>query len=96
MNDDELVKAFKNLFDNSKYVPDPISLEGASAYMQRIPLECCPYTDIKKKELWEHGWVTTDIGYFKASEYGEKYDDPKKWPDPNFLDKLKKAYEKYN
>lgn len=93
---DELVKSFENLFDDSKYVPDPISLEGMQAYRKRIPISCCPFTDPKKKELWEHGWVTTNIGHIKAAEWGGKYDDPKNWTDPDLLNKLKKAYKKYS
>lgn len=83
MNDKELLDAFNRFFDNSNYVPDPISLEGMTAYQQKIPLKCCPYTDPKKKELWEHGWVVTDIGHYKASQYDGIYEDPQNWPDPN-------------
>jgi len=75
----ELETAFQKLFDNSDYRPHPIALEGGKAYKQKIPISKCPYTDSEKKDYWEHGWHVTNIGYIKASEYGEVYDDPQNW-----------------
>lgn len=75
-----IAEAFEKLFDDSNYKPHPIALEGGEAYRKRIPKSKCPYTDPKKKEHWEHGWVVTAIGYFKAAEFAqEPYDDPKNW-----------------
>lgn len=77
---EELKKHFERLFDNSSYVPHPIELEGMKAYQQKQPISSCPYKDDYSKNLWEHGWNTTDVGHFIAAQYpGEEYDDPKNW-----------------
>jgi hypothetical protein len=86
-------EAFEQLLNPPPYVPNPIALEGGEAYKKRIPRKCCPYTDPKKKELWEFGWDVTDIGYMKS---GEKYDDPKGWSHPDELGLLKRLYKKYS
>jgi hypothetical protein len=88
----KIEKAFNKLFE--EYKPDPICVEGMWAYIRRQPKSSCPHTDKKSKELWEHGWVSTDIGYIKAAQYSkEKYDDPKNWVTKG---KMQNLWKKHN
>lgn len=89
----KIEKAFDKLFNND-YQPNPISIEGMWAYIRREPKSSCPYTDKKSKELWEHGWIATDVGFFKAADFsGEKYDDPEKWENKGKMQNLWKKHK---
>jgi hypothetical protein len=76
MIDDDTIKAFEALMDDSTYVPDPVSLEGMEAYFRKVHRRMCPYKTADKKERWLFGWDVTDIGHIKAGDYV----DPKYWP----------------